>query len=90
MCGGDSAVTAKVAMERYPPFRRATAGTIGRPATGTELIPLIDEGVARNAHDSRAQRFAVVYHLISLTHNGDCGPFCTLADDDTFRCGTRC
>jgi len=82
LCGVDYSSYGKVAWSGTPFSEGAGDAPLGGPAPESDAAPAIDE-VAPYAHTLAGPRFAVVYHLLSLTHNWRLRVR-VFADDDDF------
>ena len=68
LCGVDYSSYGKVAWSGTPFSEGAAGAPLAGPAPETDAAPAIDE-VPPYSHPLTGPRFAVVYHLLSLTHN---------------------
>ena len=77
LCGVDYEGYGKVAASRTPYSEGWAGAPLGNPAPETDMSPAIDEHAPQSARSEEHEhdlippgaRFAVVYHLLSVTHN---------------------
>jgi NADH-quinone oxidoreductase subunit C len=77
LCGVDYDGYGKVAASRTPYSEGWAGAPLGNPAPETDMSPAIDEHAPQSAASAQHEhelipagaRFAVVYHLLSVTHN---------------------